>query len=382
MLQVASAAIYAIITEKTGSIVVCISPLTSLMLDQRDKYSPRGLAAEFVGGEGNDLTVKARVLEGDVQLVFITPESAIQNKEYRSMFLSAPYQERLVALVVDEAHCIKTWGETFRKVFTQIGTLRSLIPNSVKVMALTATATTETFHIVSRKLSMVTPALISLPPHRENIAYKVLPKTDVYTFSNLMCEELALKRTSFPKTVIYVRKYSDCSKIYMTLKYRLGIAITEPPGYPNISQFRLVDMFTSVMTLDKKEEVLKSFSLPGNLRIVICTTAFGMGIDCPDIRRVIHWGIPTNLEEYAQETGRVGRDEQPSLAIIYRGIGGKNATINMKTYMDNNSKCRRIVLFQNFLSFKEKVVTVCGLHRCCCCDVCGRLCVCGLCKQN
>ena len=68
MLQVASVAIYAIITEKTGSIVVCISPLTSLMLDQRDKYSPRGLAAEFVGGEGNDLTVKARVLEGDVQL--------------------------------------------------------------------------------------------------------------------------------------------------------------------------------------------------------------------------------------------------------------------------------------------------------------------------
>lgn len=141
------------ITEKSGSVVVCISPLTSLMIDQREKYTPKGLIAEFVGAEQIDPMVKSKVLNAEVQLVFNTPESIIENKTYRNMLLSPPYQERLVGLVVDEAHCVKLWGDQFRKAFAQIGTLRSLIPISVKVMALTATATTETFHVVTKRLA-------------------------------------------------------------------------------------------------------------------------------------------------------------------------------------------------------------------------------------
>ena len=86
----------------------------------------------------------------------------MKNKAYRNMLLSPPYQERLVALVVDEAHCVKTWGDEFRTVYSEIGNLRNLIPNSVHILALTATATTETFHVVSKRLSIDHPYLVAL----------------------------------------------------------------------------------------------------------------------------------------------------------------------------------------------------------------------------
>ena len=105
-----------------GSIVVCVSPLTSLMMDQQHKFSPMGLCTEYVC-DSQDRTVKARVIKGEVQLVFISPESLISNKAYRRMLLSDIYQQHLVALVVDEAHCIKTWGDEFRTAFSEIGNL-------------------------------------------------------------------------------------------------------------------------------------------------------------------------------------------------------------------------------------------------------------------
>ena len=87
------------------------------------------------------------------------------------MFLSPQYKEKLVALAVDEAHCVKSWGDDFRITFALIGELRSLIPTGVNVIALTATATSETLSIVTQKLSLVKPTLVALPPYRENIAY-------------------------------------------------------------------------------------------------------------------------------------------------------------------------------------------------------------------
>ena len=88
----------------------------------------------------------------------------------------------------------------------------------------------------------------------------------------------------FPKTVVYVRSYSDCSKIYMSLKEKVRAEFTEPQGCPNVTSHRIVDMFTRVLTTEKKDEVLHSYSeIGGNLRLVIATTALGMGIDCPDL---------------------------------------------------------------------------------------------------
>ena len=98
----------------------------------------------------------------------------------------------MVAVVVDEAHCVKTWGDEF-KTFAQIGGLRSLISSTVNVMALTATATSETFLVVRRRLSMDTPTLIALPPCRDNIVYKVHSKVDVHHFTTILCEKFVAK---------------------------------------------------------------------------------------------------------------------------------------------------------------------------------------------
>ncbi len=198
-------------------------------------------------------------------------------------------------------------------------------------------------------------------------------------FTTSLCREFASKRTSFPKTVIYVRAYSDCSSVYMLLKCKMGIAFTEPPGYPNLSGFRLVEMFSAGLTTEKKEEVLESFAKSGGkLRLVIATTAFGMGIDCPDIRRIIHWGMPSTLEEYVQETGRSGRDGELSVGVLYQGKGGRNASNKVKDYVSNTTVCRCRLLFQDFLMYSESDINVSG---CKCCDVCEKSCSCALCSQ-
>ena len=93
----------------SGSIVVCVSPLASLMMDQKSKFTLQGVMTDFVGESQSDTEAIERVVNGHIQLVLITPESIISNPRYRSMLLSKTYQHKLVALVVDEAHCVKTW---------------------------------------------------------------------------------------------------------------------------------------------------------------------------------------------------------------------------------------------------------------------------------
>jgi len=93
------------------------------------------------------------------------------------------------------------------------------------------------------------------------------------------------------------------------IKRKLGGGFTHPQNYPDLHQFRLADMYTRVSTVPVREKVLTSFTVPGStLRLLIATAAFGMGVDCRDIRDIIHWGAPSGIEKYVQETGRAGRD--------------------------------------------------------------------------
>lgn len=102
------------------------------------------------------------------------------------------------------------------------------------------------------------------------------------------------------------------------LKSRLKGEIREPIGVRDLAMFRLVDMFTACTRPDVKEAILKAFCDPkGLLRVVVATVAFGMGLDCPNVRRVIHWGPSSDIEQYLQETGRAGRDDLPSIAVLH-----------------------------------------------------------------
>ena len=342
-------------------------------MDQQAKYSITGLKVEFVGEAQTDLACKKKVLKGEVQLVYITPENIIENKVYREMLLSSVYQENLVALIVDEAHCVKSWGDQFRKSLARIGDLRSLLPKDVNIMALTATATEETLGVVIDRLSMHEVSIVAMPPCRDNIYYELKSGSNIQGFTDEIVREFCEKRVRFPKTIIYVRSYKDCITVYQLLKSKMGLDFTEPVGYPNLSAYRLIEMYTRVLPPEKKEEVLHSFSIVnGKLRVVIATTAFGMGVDCQDIARVMHWKAPATVEEYIQETGRSGRNGEPAIGVLY--VKGKNKylTSTMKHYIENTSVCRRKMLFKNFLMYSDNLVA-CG---CKCCDLCKTLCKC------
>ena len=113
--------------------------------------------------------------------------------------------------------------------------------------------------------------------------------------------------------------------------------------------FRLVDMYTRVLTADKKAEVLDVFSkVNRKFRLVIATTAYGMGVDCPTIKRIIHWGSPCTIEEYVHETGHSGRDRNAAVAILYNPKGNKGLAAPLKQYLKNTFVCRSKLPFQHF----------------------------------
>ena len=240
--------------------MICISPLTALIIDQVTKFKKYGIGKEFVGEAQMDKSVIVKVLKGEVQILYITPENIVRNELYRNMLLSTKYKQCLVALVVDEAHCIKLWGEDFRQTFSEIGNIRSLIPSGVNVMALTATATSETYHCALIQLAMMDTVLVALPPDRSNIRYSVKPATTLATLTGELSSQLCDLSKEFPKTVLFVRRYQDCSDIYAYLRYKLGGSITDPPGYPNIAEYRRVEMYHRILPTEKKEQILTTFS--------------------------------------------------------------------------------------------------------------------------
>lgn len=224
---------------------------------------------------------------------------------------------------------------------------------------------------------MLKPILIGLPPYRQNIKFTVKARSKISEFCNNVAEEVKSQGLEYPKTIIFCRTYNDCGDLYYSLHKSLGAYFTFPPNYPDFHEFRIVEMFTHASTTDMKEKVLHSLcASDGKLRIVVGTTAFGMGIDCHDVRKIVHWGPPTSLEQYVQESGRAGRDSLPSEAIMLY-CHGRHVDEDVKEYAINEEKCRRKLLFKNFL-FSSNRIAVVG---CKCCDICANSCLCIECSK-
>lgn len=260
--------------------------------------------------------------------------------------------------------------------FSKLGELRSLI--TVNVMALTATATSDTLKVVKERLSLHDPAVIGLSPNVHNVFYSAAKLPKLQDFCSNLSTSLMRHRESYPKTIIFCRSYSDCGEIYRTVEIMMGSSFTEPIGYPKgLHQFRLVDMYTRASTSNMKQKVLESFvSTSSRLRVVIATTAFSLGIDCPNIRKVIHYGTPGTIEEYVQETGRAGRDGEPAKACLFYGNPPKDITPQMKSYGTNTTQCRRSQLFKSFLFYNHTDTDREISSKCQCCDNCAEMCEC------
>jgi len=197
---------------------------------------------------------------------------------------------------------------------------------------------------------MKTPIVVAVSPSKLNILYTIKHSDDFQQAFAPLVEGLRKKRINFPRTIIYCQKLSDCGCLYTHFRKCLGDDFTEPIDAPDLQGFRLVDMFHSCTNSEIKTTILEQFCKPSHLRIVVATVAFGMGIDCPDVRQVVHFGPPDNIEAYIQETGRAGRDGLQSVAVLKLVKGEFMVQVDdeMKDYVKNFNTCRRYNLFSHF----------------------------------
>ena len=214
--------------------------------------------------------------------------------------------------------------------------------------------------------------VVTVTPNKPNIQY-IVRKSDDGDIGVAMADivdSVLQKRTRCERVIIYCRTLMDCTRIFRFFRIKLGQNLYEPPGAPNLACFRLVDMYCSCTHDDTQESILTSFMNPtGNLRVVIATIAFGLGLDCPNVRFVVHWGPPANAEAYLQETGRAGRDGTQAQAILYHGPGQLRKDMveeHMIEYCRNTQVCRRELLLRDFDSLSS-----CGVTGKLCCDVCS-----------
>ena len=274
-------------------VTVVVTPLISLMKDQVDNLAARGIRAVCLHSglsrrEMAYATDSARL--GRARIVYVAPE-----KLRRKNFIEELRGWDVSLIVVDEAHCISQWGYDFRPSYLKIAELRPLFPD-VPVLALTASATPEVVADIADKLHMRAPAVCSLSFARHNISFVV--RRTPHKEQMLLH---VLERTQ-GTAIVYVRSRRRCVELADMLR-REGIS---------------ADYYHAGLDPLLKSERQDAWRA-GSVRVIVATNAFGMGIDKPDVRLVVHFDLPSTLEEYYQEAGRAGRDGQPSYAVVLLG---------------------------------------------------------------
>lgn len=292
---------------KTRGVTIVVTPLLSLMQDQVDHLVARGIVAKAFNGdmdrrEKDDIlqSFKLRNPEHHVQLLYVTPEMINKSTAFINGLMTLYRNKKLARLVIDEAHCVSQWGHDFRPDYKMLGEVRARFPG-VPVMALTATATNNVIADIEHNLGLEDFSMFTQSFNRPNLYYEIRPKEKqpVDRIADLINEKYHGKTG-----IVYTLSRKQTEQIAKKLTER-GVR---------------AEHYHAALQSEDKTRVQRDWQ-SGRIKVVVATIAFGMGIDKPDVRFVIHHYLPKSLEGYYQETGRAGRDGLPSDCILFFGHG-------------------------------------------------------------
>jgi ATP-dependent DNA helicase RecQ len=318
-----------------NGLTVVISPLIALMKDQVDSLNLSGIPAAFLNSsqspeEQKDIAIHLK--NNELRLLYIAPERLFGKDDRLIIFLKTL---NVVQIAIDEAHCISQWGHDFRPEYLMLAGLKKEFPG-VPVIALTATADKLTQKDILEKLNLQKPAVFISSFNRENITYRVNPK-----------------KNSFNQLINFLEERKEDSGII----YCLSRKSTEALAADLKEEGFAAEAYHAGLTNEVKAKNQEAF-LRDDVKIMVATIAFGMGINKSNVRYVVHVDLPKNIEGYYQETGRAGRDGLPSDALLLYSPGDA-MKLRGFAQVENNPEQSAIMLKK-----LDDMVNYCQLHAC------------------